>query len=91
MAINVPPDPLAVPPGASITSRDTGSSTDHLRTALLALQAYAEGLHDDVELAKVHRCIVQIQSLLADHASDRAAALGETPAMRHVRRASAGY
>jgi hypothetical protein len=91
VAINVPAGGgLVPPPTASITSRDTGLQTDHLRTALLALQAYAEGLHDDVELAAVHKCIVQIQSILADHAKDRAAAMGESPALRHVRRTSRG-
>jgi hypothetical protein len=84
------PGPHDVPPGASITSRDVGTQTDHLRTALLALQAYAESLHDDVELVAIHKCIVQIQSILADHAKDREAALGTTPALRHVRRTSRG-
>jgi hypothetical protein len=63
---------------------------DHIRTAILALQAYAAGSHDDVELAKVHKCIVALQSILADHAKDREAALGTTPALRHVRRTSRG-
>lgn len=85
------PGPHDVPPGASITSRDAGTQADHLRTALLALQAYAEGLHDDVELAQVHKCIVAIQNILAAHAKDREAAMGTTPALKHVRRASAGY
>jgi hypothetical protein len=54
----------------------------------MALQMYAEGSHDDQELAKVHRCITALQSILAGHASDREAALGTTPAMRHIRRTS---
>jgi hypothetical protein len=37
-----PPDPES-----SITSRDSGSPVDHIRTAILALQMYAEGTHDD--------------------------------------------
>jgi hypothetical protein len=91
---NEPTDPTAgrvdVPASGAITSRDSGSDVDHVRTAILALQAYAEGLHDDIELAKVHKCIVQLQSILADHAKDREAALGTTPAMRHVRRTTRG-
>jgi hypothetical protein len=90
MAVNVPPG-LVAPPTASITSDHSGASVDHVRTAILALQAYAEGLHDDQELATVHQCIVSLQKILASHAKDREAALGVTPAMRHVRRASAGY
>jgi hypothetical protein len=90
MAINVPQNQLVAPPGASITSRDAGSSVDHVRTAILALQAYAELLHDDVELAQVHKCIVALQDILASHAKDRSAALGETPALRHVRRTTRG-
>jgi len=87
-----PPDagPHDVPANASITSRDEGSDLDHIRTAIMALQAYAENNHDDQELAKVHRCITQLQSILADHAGNRDAALGTTPAMKHVRRVSRG-
>jgi hypothetical protein len=90
MAVNVPPG-LVAPPTASITSDHSGASVDHVRTAILALQAYAEGLHDDQELAVVRQCITQLQKILAAHAKDREAALGVTPALRHVRRASAGY
>jgi hypothetical protein len=79
-----------VPANASITSRDEGSDLDHVRTAIMALQAYAEGNHDDVELAKVHKCIVALQSILADHASNRDAAMGVTPALKHVRRVTRG-
>jgi hypothetical protein len=57
----------------------------------MALRVYAEGSHDDQELAEVHKCITQLQSILADHASDRDAAMGTTPALRHVRRRAAGY
>ena len=79
-----------MPANASITSRDEGSDLDHVRTAIMALQAYAEGNHDDVELAKVHKCIVALQSILADHASNRDAAMGVTPALKHVRRVTRG-
>lgn len=56
----------------------------------MALQAFAENNHDDQELAKVHKCIVALQSILAEHAKNRDAALGTTPALRHVRRVSRG-
>jgi hypothetical protein len=83
MAINVPTD-------ASITSRDEGSDLDHIRTAILALQVYAEGSHDDQELAKVHKCVVALQSILAEHSKNRDASLGITPTLRHVRRVTRG-
>jgi hypothetical protein len=84
------PRSVGVPANASITSRDEGGDLDHIRTAIMALQAYAENNHDDVELAKVHKCVVALQSILADHASNRDAALGMTPAMKHLRRQSQG-
>src|SRR4030095_13292419 len=57
------------------TSRDTGDDLDHLRTAIQVPQIYAEGTQDDQEPAKVHKAIVLIQSLLADHwVGSRAAA-----------------
>jgi len=79
-----------VRPTAGITSRDDGSDLDHIRTAILALQLYAEGNHDDQELATVHSCITNLQKLLAGHAKNRDAALGTTPALKHVRRVSRG-
>ena len=88
-----PGGPLGPAPGGttdSITSRVSGDDLDHIRTAIQALQLYAEGNHDDMELAKVHKCIVALQSNLADHAKNRDAALGTTPALRHVRRVSRG-
>jgi hypothetical protein len=85
MAINVPPDPTA-----SITSRDSGSDVDHIRTAILAFQMYAEGLHDDQELAEIHKLIVGAQKILARHAADRDSAMGVSPALKHVRRVSRG-
>jgi hypothetical protein len=66
------------PPTGSVTSRDEGSDLDHIRNAIQALQLYAEGNHDDVELAKVHKCVVALQSILADHASNKDAAMGIT-------------
>jgi hypothetical protein len=45
-----------------VTSRDDGSDLDHLRTAVQALQLYAEGTHDDQELAKVHKAIVLVRA-----------------------------
>jgi hypothetical protein len=100
MAINVPPDlpaGLSGNPGlnthdptGSITSRDSGDELDHLRSPIMALQIYAEVNHDDQELAKVHKCITALQSILADHAKNADAALGISPALKHVRRVSRG-
>jgi hypothetical protein len=86
---NGPPG-VDVPAGASITSRDEGSDLDHIRTAIHALQAYAEGSHDDQELAAVHKCIVAPQNILAGHAKTKDAAMGVTPTLRHVRRVTRG-
>ena len=41
------PDLPLPPDGATITSRDSGSQLDHIRTAIMSLQLYAEGNHDD--------------------------------------------
>jgi hypothetical protein len=96
MAINVgpggaPPLPAtADDPNASVTSRETGSDLDLIRHAIQPLQLYAERTHDDQELAAVHQCIVNLQKLLADHAKNRDAAIGITPALKHVRRVSRG-
>jgi hypothetical protein len=92
MLQGAPPDaaPHDVPANAAITSRDEGSDLDHIRTAILALQAYAGNNHDDQELAKVHKCITALQSILADHAKNRDAAMGTTPAMKHIRHTSRG-
>ena len=57
----------------------------------MALQHFAEQTHDDVELAKGHKCIVGLQSILADHAQGKDKALGLTPALQHVRRQRQGY
>ena len=76
---------------AAITSDHTGGLLDFIRQAILALQHFAEQTNDDAELAKVHKCIVALQSILADHASDRDAAMGVTPSLRHVRRTSGNY
>ena len=57
----------------------------------MALQHFAEQTNDDQELAKVHKCIVGLQSILADHASTKDKALGMTPALQHVRRSTQGY
>jgi hypothetical protein len=74
-----------------VTSRDTGEDLDQIRTAIQALQLYAEGNHDDVELAKIHKCIVALQSILADHAPNKDAAMGITPVLKHVRRTVENY
>jgi hypothetical protein len=80
---------LGGPPSA-ITSDHTGGQLDFIRQAIMALQHFAEQTSDDQELAVVHKVIRQLQQLLAGHAKDREAALGVTPALRHVRRASGG-
>ena len=67
------------PTAGAITSHDEGSDLDHIRTAIHALQLYAEENHDDVELAKVHKCIVGLQSIPADHSKNRDATMGTTP------------
>lgn len=85
-----PPGPHDVPANASITSRDEGSDLDHIRTAIMALQAYAEGTHDDQELAAVHKCIVALQNILAGHAKNMDAAVGMMPTLKHVRRVTRG-
>jgi hypothetical protein len=56
----------------------------------LALQSYAEKTNDDVELATAHKCIVAVQNILANHAKNQDAAMGTTPAMKHIRRVSGG-
>jgi hypothetical protein len=88
-----PPLPLprgGPPPGASVTSPHSGDDLDDLRTAVMGLQHYSEKTSDDQELAQVHKCILAIQNILASHAKNQDAAMGTTPAMRHVRRVSGG-
>lgn len=85
-----PPPDAGATPGA-VTSDHTGGQLDFIRTAILALQHFAEQTNDDVELAKVHKCIVGLQSILADHASTKDKALGMTPALQHGRRSTQGY
>jgi hypothetical protein len=58
--------------------------------AILALQIYAEGNHDDQELATVYQCITNLQKILAGHAKNADAALGITPTLKHVRRVTRG-
>src|SRR4029450_3460638 len=62
------------------------AGADARRAAVQALQLYAEGIHDDQELAKCHKAIVLIQSILAEHSKNRDAAMATTPAMKHIRR-----
>lgn len=73
-----------------MTSDHSGGALDFIRTAILSLQHFAEQTDDDQELAAVHKIIAQLQQLLAGHSKDREAALGMSPAMRHVKRASSG-
>jgi hypothetical protein len=78
-------------PTGSITSDHRGDPNDHIRTALMALQVWLEGNQDDQDAAKVTKCVVALQSVLADHAKQRDAAMGVTPALQHVRRTSGAY
>jgi hypothetical protein len=64
---------------------------DFIRTAIMSLQHFQELTDDDQEHAKVGKCIVGLQSILADHASTKDKALGMTPALRHVARQRKGY
>jgi hypothetical protein len=74
-----PPDSgsdTAGPTPGAVTSDHTGGALDFIRTAIMSLQHFAEITDDDQELAKVHKCIVGLQSILADHASTKDKALG---------------
>lgn len=80
----------SAPPGA-LTSDHSGGLLDFVRTAILSLQHFAEQSNDDADIHAVTKCIAALQAILAGAAKDRGAAIGETPAVRHVRRASSGY
>jgi hypothetical protein len=75
----------------SVSPRWRSCRSARRRTAILSLQHFAEQTSDDAELAAVHKCIAQLQQILAEHSKDREAAMGMTPAMRTVKRASANY
>ena len=75
-----PPPNAGSAPGA-VTSDHTAGNLDFIRTAILSLQHFAEITTDDVELARVHKCIAGLQSILADHAQGKDKALGMTPAL----------
>jgi hypothetical protein len=79
----MPPPPL---PSRSITSPHQGDKNDPLRTAIMALQHAAELEQDDNDIQTLHKAIVLVQGVLANNAKDADAAIGITPAMRHVRR-----
>ena len=81
----------APPPPGAITSDHTGGLLDFIRTAILSLQHFAEQTNDDQDLRAVQKCITALQGILAGAAKDHGAALGQTPGMRAVRRASSGY
>jgi hypothetical protein len=85
-----PPRDKGSKPGA-VTSDHTDGNLDFIRTAIMSLQHFAEVTDDDVELAKVHKGLVGLQSILADHASTKDKALGMTPALQQVRRSRRGY
>ena len=85
-----PPSPRGGP-AESITSNEDGSSNDMIRVAIRSLQHWLELNDNDADAAKVQKCIVGLQGVLADHQKDREAALGISPALRHVRRSSQTY
>jgi hypothetical protein len=86
----LPPDPRAVP-ASGITSPHTGNAfADQVRLGILAFQHAAELADDDQDIAALHKCIVAAQTILANEAKDKDAALGTTPAMKYVRRQAAG-
>jgi hypothetical protein len=74
----------------SITSDHQGNRLDPYRSAILALQHCAELESDDQDLHTIHKCIAAMQGVLAHNAKDGDAALGITPALRHVRRTVGG-
>jgi hypothetical protein len=78
-------------PPAAITSDHSGGLLDFIRTAILSLQHFAEQTNDDAELAAVHKCITALQNILAGHSKNRDAALGMSPALKHVRRVNESY
>jgi hypothetical protein len=82
--------PPASTPGA-VTSDHTGGNLDFIRTAIMSLQHFAEQTSDDQDLHTVHKCIVGLQGILAAHAKGKDAAMGMTPGLQHVRRATQGY
>jgi hypothetical protein len=86
------PPPLApLPPtDRSITSPHQGDKNDPLRTAIMALQHAAELESDGKDIQTIQKAIVIVQGVLANNASDADAAMGVTPALRHVRRVQAG-
>jgi hypothetical protein len=85
-----PPPPRGAPTGA-ITSDHQGGLLDHIRTAIMSLQHFAEQATDDQDIHTVTKCIVGLQSILADHAKGADAAMGTTPALKHVRQRTQGY
>jgi hypothetical protein len=89
-ALQGAPSASADDQNASVTSREDGSDLDLVRHAIQALQLYAERTHDDQELQVVHKAIVALQGILAGHAKNQDAALGISPALKHVRRVSRG-
>jgi hypothetical protein len=86
----LPLPPRGAPPPDPITSPHQGNRLDLIRTALMALQHYAEQETDDQEIATVHKCMLALQNILATHAKNRDAAMGITPALQHTRRVSGG-
>jgi hypothetical protein len=87
------PPPRGAPslPVNSITSDHSGDPNDPIRTMIMAGQMWLEQNRDDLDAHVVMKCVVALQGVLADHAKAKDAAMGVTPALRHVRRASGNY
>jgi hypothetical protein len=77
-------------PNAAITSDLTRGLLDFVRQEILSLQHFAEQSDDDQDIHAVTKCITALQGVIAGYAKDREAAMGVTPSLRHVQRASSG-
>jgi hypothetical protein len=63
-----------------------GGCLDHIRTAIFALQLASELTRDEAKIKECREVIEQLQTLLAQHARRRDAAIGTGPRLRHVDR-----
>jgi hypothetical protein len=86
---SAPPAGNNGPPETSITSKHSGDPIDdHITTAIEALQLAAEAEQDDQELLELHKAITSLQKILSGHSKNADAAMGVSPALKHVRRVS---
>jgi hypothetical protein len=61
-----------------------GGCLDHIRTAIFALQLASELTRDEAKIKECREVIEQLQTLLAQHARRRDAAIGTGPRLPHV-------